>query len=61
MPTYIVEVREVWVQPIEVEAETPEEAKRKVWDSLEGVVAEDRFEFSHTQDPGFWTVHEVES
>ena len=54
---YIVEVKEVWVQPVEVEASSPEEAKRKVQQG-EGTALEDRFEFSHTLDPEHWGVEE---
>jgi len=52
---YIVEVREVWVQPVEVEASSEEEAKKKVQQG-EGTALEDRFEFSHTLDPEYWSV-----
>lgn len=55
---YIVEVKEVWTQPVEVEASSPEEAKEKVQRG-EGTVLEDRFEFSHTLDAEHWNVERV--
>ena len=55
---YIVEVKEVWTQPVEIEASSSEEAKKKVQQG-EGTVLEDRFEFSHTLDPEYWGVEEA--
>lgn len=61
MPKYIISVREVWVQPIEVEADSVAEAKARVWSFGHGtgIVLEDRFEYSHCLEPDLWTVEEV--
>lgn len=59
MPKYIVHVREVWVQPIEVEADSPDDAQDRIW-AGEGVQLDNRFEFSHCLERGTWTVEEVE-
>ena len=57
MPKFIVSVREVHVQPYEVEAKDKEAAIKVVRDG--GGDVEDAFEYSHTLDPEFWTVEEV--
>jgi len=58
MPKFIVEVREVWVQPVEIEAETEEEAIKRVADA-EGDW-DGQAEYSHTLDPETWTIHKKE-
>ena len=57
---YIVEVREVHIQPYEVEADSPEQAIQNVKDGEEDKIAmiESGFEYSHTLDSEFWTVEE---
>ena len=58
MPKYIVEVREVWSQGVEIEADSPEEALEKVKEE-EGDTMEALFEYSHTLDKEFWVVTPV--
>jgi len=55
MDKYIVYVREVWTQPVEIEANSVGEAKEKVYGG-EGIVLEDYFEFSDCLDSSTWTV-----
>lgn len=57
MKKYIVHTREVWVQPVEIEAETAKEALERVHNA-EGNAIEDRFEYSHMLDET-WPVEEV--
>ena len=66
MPKYIVHVREVWIQPVEVNIpdDIPPErieplARVKVKGGY-GVTLENRFEFSHRLDSSLWTVEEAE-
>ena len=56
---FIVEVREVWIQPVEIEAVSEKEAIEKVREG-EGKSIEDGFEYSHTLSTDKWTVHELE-
>ena len=56
---FIVEVREVWIQPVEMEAESEEKAIERVREG-EGKSIEDGFEYSHTLSVDKWTVHELE-
>lgn len=58
MPKYIVGVREVWVQPVEIEADSDSEAKHRVWRG-EGNRIDSEFEYSHCLDSSLWTVEEV--
>ncbi len=58
MPKFIVSVREVHVQPYEVEAQDKEAAIKVVRDGG-GDIDDGAFEYSHTLDPEFWTVEEV--
>ena len=53
MKTYIVGVREVHVSHMEVEANSPEEAVKKV---VEGEGEETYLEYSHPLDKDLWTV-----
>lgn len=57
MPKFIVKVREVWVQDVEIEADSEEEAKDKV-ESGEGepVLGHNHFEFSHSLETDHWSV-----
>jgi len=55
MKTYIVGVREVHVSHMEVEANSPEEAVKKV---VEGEGEETYLEYSHPLDKDLWTVEE---
>lgn len=50
---YIVNVREVHIQPYEVEAISPEDAAQAVADG-EGDLIEGGFEYSHTLDRSLW-------
>ncbi len=52
---FIVYVREVHVQAMEVRADTPEEAKKLV-EAGEGDALDDCLEYSHTLDSDTWTV-----
>lgn len=58
MQIWRVEVHEVWIQPVEVEAKTAEDAIRRVNDG-DGTILDRRFEFSHTLDTDTWTVEVV--
>lgn len=58
MPKFIVSVREVHVQPYEVEAQDKEAAIKVVRDGG-GEIDDGAFEYSHTLHPEFWTVEEV--
>jgi hypothetical protein len=51
---YTVYTREVHVQGYEVEADSEQEAIRKIED-MEGSLIEDYFEFSHMLDSSTWT------
>ena len=58
MPTYIVNVREVWIQPVQIEADTKEEALKKVLNG-EGEYGINALEYSHTQDDSTdWEIEE---
>ena len=59
MSTYVVLVREVWIQGVRIEAASPEEALRRVADG-DGEYLEDRFEYSHTLGPECWQVEKEE-
>lgn len=52
--TFIVGVREVHIQPIEVEAEDYKDAVRKIEDG-QGKVLEDELRYSHTLENEYWT------
>ncbi len=58
MPKYIVGVKEIWNQPVEVEAGTPTLAKQKVLDG-EGYIIEDWFEYSRCLASETWTVEKA--
>lgn len=55
MPKYRVIVREVHVQGVLVDADTPEQAKEIVREGG-GELDEAHFEYSHTMDRDTWTV-----
>jgi len=55
MKKYLVGIREVHVNTVEVLAESEEEAKMKCRD---GEFDEIELEYSHTLDPDLWTVEE---
>lgn len=55
MTKFIVYVREVHVQAVEVFADSPEAAKKAVQDG-EGETLDDCLEYSHTLEPDTWTV-----
>lgn len=57
MTKFIVEVREVHVQSMRVEAESAEEAIKKVVNG-EGEIVENCMEYSHTLDSENWTVRQ---
>jgi hypothetical protein len=58
MSKYIVTKYEVWEQPYQYEADSPEEAleQAKGWD---GLVIDGLFEYSHTLDPETWKVEKA--
>ena len=58
MKTFAVEVKEVWSQVYHVEANTPEEAIRRVAEG-QGKIQEQEFEFSDTLDSEYWQVCEM--
>lgn len=58
MKTFSVCVREVWIQIVEVEANTSEEAKQLVED---GVGDTFNMEYSHTLSKDLWTVEEIKA
>ena len=51
----IVVRKEVWIQPVAIEADTTEKALHKVKDG-EGEDIEDQFEYSYTLDSEDWSV-----
>ena len=55
MPKFIVYKREVWVQAVEIEAETVNEANHKVWLG-EGNMLDNMLEYNHDLDSSLWTV-----
>jgi len=57
---FIVSIREVHIQAVEIEADTKEEAVEKVKEG-EGEYLEDGLDYSHTLDSEFWTVEELKS
>jgi len=59
MNKYIVNVREVWTQMVEVEAENEKQAKRKV-SMHQGQEIEDTLEYSHTLGSEYWTVDKAD-
>ncbi len=54
---FVVNMREVHIQSVEVEASDREDAIRKVVDG-EGEYVNDCLEYSHTLDPESWTIDE---
>ncbi len=54
---YKVEVQEVYIQTVEIEADSPEEAISKVADNDEGVETNDP-QYSYTLEPDTWKVEE---
>ena len=56
MATYHVGIREVHINTVEVEADTPEEAKKKARESQADSIL---LEYSHTLDPDTWSVSKV--
>ena len=59
MSVYRVFRREVWVQPVEVEASSESEAIHKVWMGA-GTVLEIQLEFSHMLGTDTWTTEQCE-
>lgn len=59
MKKFTVQVREVHIQPYEIEAKDEQEAIAIV-QAGGGEIIEGGFEYSHTLDSGDWTVEEVE-
>ena len=55
--TFIVTMREVYVQSYQIQAISAKEALKLVVDG-QGDIMENGFEFSHTLDPDTWTVEE---
>jgi hypothetical protein len=58
MKKFRVLVREVHIQPTIIEADSKEEALKKVFDG-EGELDTQGFEYSHTLDTDTWTVEEI--
>jgi len=59
MAAYRVFRREVWVQPVEVEASSESEAIHNVWMGA-GTVLEGQLEFSHMLGDDMWTAEQCE-
>jgi len=57
MPKFIVGVREVHIQMMEVSAESKEEAIAAV-QAGDGDILDDTLEYSHTLDSDLWTAEE---
>ena len=57
MKKYIVGMREIHIQNVEIEAESPEEAIERVADG-EGDFVDNSLEYSHTLNTDTWTVKE---
>ena len=57
MPEYIVRVREVWVQDVRVEADSPEEAKDEAA-VAGGIYLDNTLVYSHSLESDTWTVEE---
>lgn len=55
MKTYRVNVREVWIQPIEIEAKTKKRAIEKVEEG-EGICLDSMLEYSYTLETDTWDV-----
>jgi hypothetical protein len=60
MKKFIVLVREVHVQQINVEADNLDEAIKIVEDGG-GAMVDGTLEYSHTLDPEFWTVYDFDT
>ena len=59
---YIVNIKEVHNLPVEIEANSPQEAKEKVADMLandDGSINFDLLEYSYTEDVEDWNVEKV--
>jgi hypothetical protein len=55
MSKYIVTKYEVWEQPYQYEADSPEDALEQAKGG-DGLVIDSMFEYSHTLDPETWKV-----
>jgi hypothetical protein len=58
MAKFIVNTREVWIQPIAIDASDKGEAIAKVMDG-EGEILENNFEYSDTRSELEWTIEEI--
>lgn len=58
MPKYYVDMREVWIQTVVVEAESREDAIAAAAEG-EGEPVDGAFEYSYSLDPDDWNVEEV--
>jgi hypothetical protein len=56
---YIVTKYEVWEQPYEYEADSPEDAMRQAKDPNGDALALDMFEYSRTLPPATWKVEKA--
>lgn len=56
---YKVEVQEVHIQTYEVSANSPQEAKEKVYTNGEEYLIDGDFVYSHTTEPESWYVTEI--
>lgn len=52
---YYVDVREIHIQTVEIEADSPEQAITRVAEG-DGSYLDGRLEYSHTLPPDTWTV-----
>ena len=59
MKEFLIHVREVWIQPVKVKANSLREAFQKV-ESGEGEIIESGFELSHSLEPEYWTAEDSE-
>lgn len=57
MPRFIVSVKEVYIQPVSIEAESVEDALRKVKDG-DGEYLEDQHEYCYSLPFDEWNVYE---
>lgn len=57
MKTFIIGVKEVHIQPVRVEADSREEAIKKVAEG-EGETLEELLEYDYTLEPDVWTAQE---
>lgn len=57
MKEFTILVREIWIQPVKVKANSLREAVQAV-ENEEGETIEAGFEFSHSLEPEYWTAED---